>query len=137
MRLEVPRLIVISRSGSLVLTSRRPLSLSWPVYQDVSSALTESLTKNIDVKVTLDLEYLSTFLARLPRLSLYHSRLSQPDRTEFYGLIHLSGLGQLRELSLTKIPVHLIQDLVLLRAELETLSLQRCCFTLESLVSLC
>ena len=47
----------------------------------------------------------------------------------------LTGLGQLREVSLTKIPVHLIQDLVLLRPQLESLSLQRCCFTLDSLVS--
>ena len=91
--------------------------------------------QDIDLKLSLDLEYLATFLARLPRLQLHHTSLGQAALTEFYGLIHLTGLTQLRELSLSKIPVHLIQDLVHLREELESLSLQRCCFTVDSLVS--
>lgn len=140
-----------------MLTHRSPLSLSWPVYQDVSTALaissnlaeseskvrsksartvlTVCVYQDIDLKLRLDLEYLATFLARLPRLQLHHTSLGQAALTEFYGLIHLTGLSQLRELSLSKIPVHLIQDLVHLREELESLSLQRCCFTVDSLVS--
>ena len=80
----------------------------------------------------LDLEYLATFLARVPRLELYQG---PGGHTEFHGLIHLAGLDQLRAVTFTKLPVHLIQDLVQVRESLESLALHRCCFSLDSLVS--
>ena len=127
---------IICRSGSAVLTDRSALSLSWPVYQNVSTALavSSSLTdcQSLNVKLVLDLEYLATFLARVPRLELYQGPGSQ---TEFPGLIHLAGLDQLRAVTFTKLPVHLIQDLVRVRESLESLALHRCAFTLDSLVS--
>ena len=83
------------------------------------------------MKLILDLEYLSSFLARVPRLHIFHSSVEQSGLTSF----HLMGLNQLRELNISKIPVHLIQDLDQLRGQLEALSLQRCRFTLDSLVS--
>ena len=121
-----------------MLTDRSALSLSWPVYQDVSTALaissnlTDSQSRSLNVKLVLDLEYLASFLARVPRLQLYQAT---GGHTEFHGLIHLAGLDQLRAVTFTKIPVHLIQDLVQVRARLESLALHRCCFTLDSLVS--
>ena len=121
-----------------MLTGRSALSLSWPVYQNISTALsissslTDSQSRKLNVKLVLDLEYLTTFLARVPRLQLYHSTGAT---SEFHGLIHLAGLDTLREVTFTKIPVHLIQDLVQLRSSLESLALHRCCFSLDSLVS--
>ena len=90
----------LSRSGSAVLTERSALSLSWSVYQDLSTALaissnlTDCQSRSLNVKLVLDLEYLATFLARVPRLQLYHSSLAH---SEFHGLIHLEGLEALRE----------------------------------------
>ena len=127
-----------TRSGSAVLTERSVLSLSWSVYQDLSTALaissnlTDCQSRSLNVKLVLDLEYLATFLARVPRLQLYHSSLAH---SEFHGLIHLEGLEALREVTFTKIPAHLIQDLVQVRDRLEILALHRCCFSLDSLVS--
>ena len=121
-----------------MLTGRSALSLSWPVYQNISTALsissslTDSQSRSLNVKLVLDLEYLATFLARVPRLQLYHSSVGH---SEFHGLIQLAGLDRLREVTFTKIPVHLIQDLVQVRSRLETLALHRCCFSLDSLVS--
>ena len=128
----------MSRSGSAVLTERSALSLSWSVYQDLSTALaissnlTDCQSRSLNVKLVLDLEYLANFLARVPRLQLYQETVAH---AEFHGLIHLAGLDQLRAVSFTKIPVHLIQDLVQVRSQLESLALHRCCFSLDSLVS--
>ena len=121
-----------------MLTDRSALSLSWPVYQNVSTALaissslTDCQSRTLNVKLVLDLEYLATFLARVPRLELYQG---PGGHTEFHGLIHLAGLDQLRAVTFTKLPVHLIQDLVQVRESLESLALHRCCFSLDSLVS--
>ena len=119
-----------------MLTDRSALSLSWSVYQNVSTALAISsgLTdcRSLNLKLVLDLEFLATFLARVPRLQLYHGT---GGHSEFHGLIHLAGLDQLRAVTFTKLPVHLIQDLVQVRESLVSLALHRCCFTLDSLVS--
>ena len=81
------------------MTGRSALSLSWPVYQNISTALsissspTDSQSRRLNVKLVLDLEYLATFLARVPRLQLYHSTGAT---SEFHGLIHLAGLDTLK-----------------------------------------
>ena len=89
----------LRKSGSAVLTNNSALSLTWTVYQNISKALAmfsnNSLDSgpgertDMDMKLVLDLEYLSTFLARVPSLRLLHTSRGRERGHE--GLIHLSG----------------------------------------------
>ena len=64
-----------------------------------------------DCKLTLDLEYLTTFLSRVPSLRLTSSSSLSHD------LITLSTLSQLQSLQCDRCPLTSIQDLVSLRYE--------------------
>jgi len=129
---------LLRRVGSRVLTNSSALSLSWPVYHQISTALslfashTSEQAKYLDCKLILDLEYLKSFLSRVPSLKLYHT-----SSQEFSGLIYLAGLIHLRHLDLKRLPVHLIQDLDSIRPKLRSLSLTKCSFSVEQLLSLC
>jgi len=129
---------LLRKVGSRVLTNSCALSLSWPVYYQISTALslfashTSDQAKYLDCKLILDLEYLKSFLSRVPRLRLYHS-----SSQEFSGLIYLAGLIHLRHLDLRRLPVHLIQDLDSVRPQLRSLALSKCSFGVEQLLSLC
>jgi len=129
---------LLRRVGSRVLTNSSALSLSWPVYHQISTALslfashTTEQAKYLDCKLILDLEYLKSFLSRVPSLKLYHT-----SSQEFSGLIYLAGLIHLRHLDLKRLPVHLIQDLDSVRPQLRSLCLTKCSFSVEQLLSLC
>lgn len=129
---------LLRRVGSRVLTNSSALSLSWPVYHQISTALslfashTSEQAKYLDCKLILDLEYLKSFLSRVPSLKLYHTSCQQ-----FSGFIYLAGLLHLRHLDLKRLPVHLIQDLHIIRPQLRSLSLNKCYFSVEELLSSC
>jgi len=129
---------LLRRVGSRVLTNSSALSLSWPVYHQISTALslfashTSEQAKYLDCKLILDLEYLKSFLSRVPSLKLYHTSCQ-----EFSGFINLAGLVHLRHLDLKRLPVHLIQDLDIIKPQLRSLSLTKCSFSVEQLLYSC
>eukprot|EP00092_Neocalanus_flemingeri_P010449 GFUD01011260.1.p1 GENE.GFUD01011260.1~~GFUD01011260.1.p1 ORF type:complete len:1434 (+),score=529.61 GFUD01011260.1:103-4404(+) len=129
---------LLRKVGSRVLTNSCALSLSWPVYHQIATALslfashTTEQSKYLDCKLILDLEYLKSFLSRVPSLRLYHT-----SNQEFSGLIYLAGLIHLRHLDLRRLPVHLIQDLDSVRPQLRSLSVTKCSFGVEELLSAC
>jgi len=129
---------LLRRVGSRVLTNSSALSLSWPVYHQISTALslfashTTEQAKYLDCKLILDLEYLKSFLSRVPSLKLYHTSC-----LEFSGFINLAGLLHLRHLDLKRLPVHLIQDLDIIKPRLRSLCLTKCSFSVEQLLSSC
>ena len=64
----------------------------------------------------LDLEYLTSFLSRVPALKLSQTRgRADGDRGRHENLIHLGVLSKLTCLHMERIPVDSIQDLVILR----------------------
>ena len=118
------------RSGSGVLTNSSPLSLSWTVFEQVSRGLavfsncghqTDEL-QQLDCKLILDLEFLSSFLGRVPSLKLS----GHGNHGGGGGLVHLAALAQLTRLQLARVPAHNIGDLVTLRPRLASLGLARC-----------
>lgn len=137
---------LLRRSGSAVLTNNSALSLTWTVYQNISKALAifsnNSLDQgseeraDMDMKLILDIEYLSTFLARVPSLRLIHTLRSREKGHE--GLIHLSGLTHLSSLVLSRVPVTSISDLDTLRPQLESLVVSRAShLSVSTLLSSC
>jgi len=129
---------LLRKSGSKVLSNSSSLSLSWPVYHQISTALSffashaSDQGKYLDCKLVLDLEYLKSFLSRVPSLKLYHS-----NSHEFCGLICLGGLIHLRHLDLKRLPIHLIQDLDAVKHQLRSLCLSKCSVDLEQLLLHC
>ena len=118
------------RSGSGVLTNSSPLSLSWTVFEQVSRGLAvfsncghqTDEVQQLDCKLILDLEFLSSFLGRVPSLKLSgHGQHGGGG-----GLVHLAALAQLTRLQLARVPAHNIGDLVTLRPHLASLGLARC-----------
>ena len=146
------------RSGSQVLTNDSALSLTWTVYQNVSTALAIYNNKSeekqkvmfvlftsfiiwfeyvqeFDCKLMLDLEYLTSFLSRVPTLQLTNVSGGHHVSDK---LIHVSGLAHLTCLKLTRIPAASVQDLVQLRSQLKSVSLVRCTrVSLSSLLDTC
>ena len=114
---------LLRRSGSAVLTNNSALSLTWTSYQNISKALAMFSNNSLDpgpgertdmdMKLILDIEYLSTFLARVPSLRLLHTERGRERGHE--GLIHLSSLTHLSSLVLSRVPVSCITDLDTLR----------------------
>ena len=92
---------LLRRSGSAVLTNNRALSLTWTGYQNISKALAMFSNNSLDpgpgertdmdMKLILDLEYLSTFLARVPSLRLLHTERGRERGHEGLSLGELAG----------------------------------------------
>ena len=91
--------------------------------------------QEFDCKLMLDLEYLTSFLARVPTLHLTNVSGGHHVSEQ---LIHVSGLTNLTCLKMTRIPAASVQDLVQLRSQLQSLLLVRCTrVSLSSLLDTC
>jgi len=125
---------LLRRRGSKILTNSCTLSLSLPVYVQISNALSLFLHHTsdsgatsgvLDCKLVLDLEYLKSFLSRVPSLLLFQPVLGPPRAPP---CLSLAPLRHLRHLTIKRVRgvATVMADLSILHPSLLSLTLEGC-----------